>query len=48
MALDFTEISDKQIAGIDILRIRNDVSVRYGPVARTLIWIDNAAKRAHK
>jgi hypothetical protein len=47
-AIDLSEISDEQIGGIEIIRIRKDVSVRYDPVARKLIWIDNAAKSANQ
>jgi hypothetical protein len=48
-AFDLSEISDEQIGSIDIIRIRKDVSVRYDPVARSLVWIDStAAKRANK
>jgi len=48
VAIDLSEISDEQIGGIDIIRIRKDLTVRYDPVARKLVWIDNAATHAGK
>jgi hypothetical protein len=48
VAIDLSEISDAQIGSIEIIRIRKDVSVRYDPLARKLVWIDDAATRANK
>jgi len=48
VAIDLSEMSDAEIGSIDIIRIRKDVSVRYDPVARSLVWIDGAGKRADK
>ena len=48
VAIDLSEISDDQIGSIDIIRIRKDISVRYDPVARSLVWIDSTAKRADR
>ena len=48
VAIDLSEIGDEQIGSIDIIRIRKDVSVRYDPVARALVWVDNAAKSANR
>jgi hypothetical protein len=48
VAIDLSEISDEQLSGIDIIRIRKDVSLRYDPVARTLVWIDNSANSARR
>src|SRR5207253_4493486 len=48
VAIDLSEISDGQIGSIEIIRIRKDVSVRYDPVARTLVWIDKTANGPKK
>ena len=47
-AIDLSEIADEQIGGIEIIRIRKDVSVRYDPITRKLVLIDNAATHAGK
>ena len=36
-AVDLSDLSDEQIAQIDLIRIRKDVSLRYDPVTRTLV-----------
>jgi len=39
VAIDLSEISDDAIVGIDIIRIRKDVSVRFDPVTRTFVLV---------
>ncbi len=36
-AIDLSDIPDEEIAGIDLIRIRKDVTLRYDPVARELV-----------
>lgn len=36
-AIDLSDIPDDEIAGIDLIRIRKDVTLRYDPVTRTLV-----------
>ena len=36
-AIDLSDIPDDEIAGIDLIRIRKDVTLRYDPATRTLV-----------
>jgi hypothetical protein len=36
-AIDLSDIPDDEIAGVDLIRIRKDVTLRYDPVTRTLV-----------
>jgi hypothetical protein len=43
VAIDLSEISDEQIGNIDLIRIRKGISVRYDPIARAFVLIDETA-----
>ena len=37
VAIDLSDLSDGQIANVDLIRIRKDVALRYDPATRTLV-----------
>jgi len=37
VAIDLSDLSDDQIANVDLIRIRKDVALRYDPATRTLV-----------
>jgi hypothetical protein len=48
VAIDLSEISDEEIGGIDIIRIRNDLFVRYDPISRVFRLVDTRSRDAKK
>ncbi len=48
VAIDLSEISDEQIGNVDVIRIRKGISVRYDPIARAFVLIDETVNNARK